>query len=45
LFQNPVGFETSSWKNRQRPGFSSKFKEAVPKAEVLEQLQICILTK
>jgi hypothetical protein len=35
LFQNPVGFETSSWKNRQKPGFSSKSKEAVPKAEVL----------
>jgi hypothetical protein len=25
LFQNPVGFETSSWKNRQKPGFSTKF--------------------
>jgi hypothetical protein len=37
LFQNPVGFETSSWKNRQKPGFSSKSKEAVSKAEVLEQ--------
>jgi hypothetical protein len=42
LFQNPVGFGTSSWKNRSnrtkvRPGFSPKFKVAVPKAEVLEQ--------
>ncbi|MDR2305350.1 MAG: hypothetical protein LBE10_12305, partial [Treponema sp.] len=40
LFQNPVGFETSSWKNRQKPGFSSKSKETVPKAEVLEQFHI-----
>jgi hypothetical protein len=37
LFQTPVGFGTSSWKNRPKPGFSAKFKEAVPKAEVLEQ--------
>jgi hypothetical protein len=37
LFQNPVGFKPSSWKNRQKPGFSTKFKETVPKAEVLEQ--------
>jgi LPS export ABC transporter protein LptC len=42
LFQNPVGFEPSSWKNRlspklSQPGFSVKFKEAVPKAEVSEQ--------
>jgi hypothetical protein len=37
LFQNPVGFESGSWKNRQKPGFSTKFKEAVPKTEVLEQ--------
>jgi hypothetical protein len=40
LFQNPVGFGTSSWKNRSKPGFSTKFKEAVPKAEVLEQPQL-----
>jgi hypothetical protein len=33
LFQNPVGFEPGSWKNRQKPGFSTKFKEAVPKEE------------
>ncbi|MDR0597486.1 MAG: hypothetical protein LBG14_03150, partial [Treponema sp.] len=37
LFQNPVGFEPGSWKNRQKPDFSTKFKEAVPKTEVLEQ--------
>jgi hypothetical protein len=37
LFQNLVGFGTNSWKNRQKPGFSSKSKEAVPKTEVLEQ--------
>jgi hypothetical protein len=29
LFQNPVGFEASSWKNQQKPGFSSKSKEAL----------------
>jgi hypothetical protein len=40
LFQNPVGFGTSSWKNRPKPGFFAKFKEAVPKAEVLEQPQL-----
>jgi hypothetical protein len=40
LFQNPVGFGTSSWKNRSKPGFSFKSKEAVPKAEVLEQPQL-----
>jgi hypothetical protein len=39
LFQNPVGFEPGSWKNRQKPGFSTKFKEAVPKTEVFEQPQ------
>jgi hypothetical protein len=37
LFQNPVGFGTSSRKNRSRPGFSTKFKVAVPKTEVFEQ--------
>jgi hypothetical protein len=45
LFQNPVGFGTSSWKNRSKPGFSAKFKEAVPKAEVLEQPQIVKIDK
>jgi hypothetical protein len=40
LFQNSVSFETSSWKNRQKPGFSSKSKVAVPRTEVLEQPQI-----
>jgi dihydropyrimidinase len=44
LFQNSVSAdqrsdETGSWKNRQNPGFPSKFKEAVPKAEILEQPQ------
>jgi serine/threonine protein kinase/WD40 repeat protein len=37
LFQNPVGFETGSRENRQKPG---KFPETVPKTEVLEQPQI-----
>jgi hypothetical protein len=48
LFQNPVGFETSSRKNRLKPGFSTKFKVAVPKTEVLEQPQIsgyCLIYK
>jgi ribosomal protein S18 acetylase RimI-like enzyme len=40
LFQNPVGFEPGSRKNRQKPGFSTHFKEAVPKTEVFEQPQI-----
>jgi hypothetical protein len=31
---------TQSWKNRSKPGFSFKSKEAVPKAEILEQPQI-----
>jgi hypothetical protein len=42
LFQNPVGFGTSSRKNRLKPGFSTKFKVAVPKTEVLEQPQLRI---
>jgi hypothetical protein len=29
-------------KNRQKPGFSIKFKEAAPKAEVLERPQLYI---
>jgi hypothetical protein len=37
LFQNSVSFGTNSWKNRSKPGFSPKSKEAVPKTEVLEQ--------
>jgi hypothetical protein len=37
---NAHGFGTSSWKNRQKPGFSTKNKAAVPKTEVLEQPQI-----
>jgi hypothetical protein len=40
LFQNPVGFETTSWKNGQMPAFPLKFKVAVPKTEVLEQPQL-----
>jgi hypothetical protein len=45
LFQNPVGAdqrsdETTSSKNRSKPGFSVKSKVAVPKTEVLEQLQL-----
>jgi hypothetical protein len=45
LFQNPVDFVPSSWKNRSRPGFSTKFKEAVPIAEVLEQPHLFSLNK
>jgi hypothetical protein len=30
LFQNPVGFETSSWKNRQKPGFRCEALEMCP---------------
>jgi hypothetical protein len=37
LFQNPVGFETSSWKSGQMSAFPGKSKVAVPKTEVLEQ--------
>jgi hypothetical protein len=37
LFQNPVGFETTSWKSGQMPTFPGKSKVAVPKTEVLEQ--------
>ncbi|MDR1100170.1 MAG: DUF115 domain-containing protein, partial [Treponema sp.] len=37
LFQNPVGFETTSWKSGQMPAFPCKSKVAVPKTEVLEQ--------
>ena len=40
LFQNPVGFGTSSWKNRSESGFFTKSKGAVPKTEVLEQPQV-----
>jgi hypothetical protein len=42
LFQNPAGFEPGSWKNRQKPGFSTKFTETVPKTEVLEQPQLSL---
>jgi hypothetical protein len=37
LLQNPVGFGQALGKTGQKPGFSTKFKEAVPKTEVLEQ--------
>jgi hypothetical protein len=40
LFQNPVGFETTSWKSGQMPAFPCKSKVAVPKTEVLEQPRI-----
>jgi hypothetical protein len=40
LFQNPVGFETTSWKSGQMPAFPCKSKVAVPKTEVLEQPQM-----
>jgi hypothetical protein len=40
LVLKPGWFWTSSWKNRSKPGFSTKFKEAVPKTEVLEQPQL-----
>jgi hypothetical protein len=44
LFQNPAGFETSSWKSGQMSAFPCKYKGACqaklgfPKTEVLEQL-------
>jgi hypothetical protein len=28
LFQDPLGFRTSSWKTGKKPGFSVKAKEA-----------------
>jgi hypothetical protein len=37
LFQNPVGFRQAPGKTGQKPGFSTKSKETVPKTEVLEQ--------
>jgi hypothetical protein len=37
LFQNSVGFGHALGKTGQKPGFSAKFKKAVPKTEVLEQ--------
>jgi hypothetical protein len=37
VFQNPVGFEQAPEKTGQKPGFSIKSKEAVPKTEVLER--------
>jgi hypothetical protein len=45
LFQNPVGADLRSdgqalRKTGQKPGFSIKSKEAVPKTEVLEQPQL-----
>jgi hypothetical protein len=40
LLQNSVSFGTSSWKIGKKLGFPIKFKEAVPKAEVLEQPQL-----
>jgi hypothetical protein len=40
LFQNPVGFGQALGKTGQKPGFSVKSKEAVPKPEVLEQPQV-----
>jgi hypothetical protein len=38
LFQNPVGFGTSSWKNRSEPGFSVTSKVAVPKLKFWNSL-------
>jgi hypothetical protein len=38
LFQNPVGFGQALGKTGQKPGFSAKSKEAVPKSDILEQL-------
>jgi hypothetical protein len=37
LFQIPVGFGQALGKTGQKPGFSVKSREAVPKTEVLEQ--------
>jgi hypothetical protein len=35
--QNPVSFGQALRKTGQRPGFSLKSKETVPKTEILEQ--------
>jgi hypothetical protein len=40
LFQKPVSFGQAPGKTGQKPGFSAESKEAVPKAEVLEQPQV-----
>jgi hypothetical protein len=40
LFQNPVGFGQALGKTGQKPGFSIKSREAVPKSDILEQPQI-----
>jgi hypothetical protein len=45
LFQNPVGFEQVPGKTGQRPDFSAKSKEAVPKTEVLEPPQLINLSQ
>jgi hypothetical protein len=45
LFQNSVSFGQALRKTGQKPGFSIKSKEAVPKTEVLEQPQICSILK
>jgi hypothetical protein len=37
LFQNSVSFGQALGKTGQKPGFSPKSKEAVPKTEILEQ--------
>jgi hypothetical protein len=37
LFQNSAGFGIIPQKNQSKPGFPIRFKEAVPKTEVLEQ--------
>jgi hypothetical protein len=42
LFQNPVVFGQVPGKTGQKPGFSPRSKEAVPKIEVLEQPQFII---
>jgi hypothetical protein len=37
LFQNPVGFGQALGKTGQKPGFSAKSKETVPKSDILKQ--------
>jgi hypothetical protein len=43
LVQNPVGFGQALGKTGQKPGFSVKSKEAVPKIEVLEQFKLLFI--
>jgi hypothetical protein len=45
LFQNPVSFGQALGKTGQKPGFSTKSREAVPKSDILEQPPIIQLIR